>query len=153
MRLHCKFTRPLHRNPLLFTRNAENHVDAPPKQRHYRPVDYPNLEDEIHYAIPPHWAETFPPQEELDELVMVGTSFKEPNCKNLLCSVDESNEISRHLVNWHGPAPKGMIVTTGWDPVTMTPPTHVQEGYDGGKRDGTAAKEILEKGNVVRDEL
>lgn len=106
---------------------------------HYRPVDY-NHEDilnEIHYAIPEHWRETPPPPQKgegFDEMQVVGTSFKEPNCKNLLCSLDETNDDSKYTVNWSGPAPKGKIVTTGWDPKTMTPPAEwAESGYDGGK--------------------
>eukprot|EP01082_Thalassiosira_pseudonana_P002135 g2352.t1 g2352 contig11:1243640-1245470(-) len=113
---------------------------------HYRPADYEAkvVENEIHYAIPAHWIDQLPPKEGLDELMMVGTSFKEPNCKNVLCSLDESSDNSKHTVSWHGPAPKGTIVTTGWDPMTMTPPgIWEEEGYDGGSRDGSAAQQIL----------
>ena len=114
--------------------------------RHYRPADYEAkvVENEIHYAIPAHWIDQLPPKEGLDELMMVGTSLKEPNCKNVLCSLDESSDNSKHTVSWHGPAPKGTIVTTGWDPMTMTPPgIWEEEGYDGGSRDGSAAQQIL----------
>ena len=117
--------------------------------RHYRPVDFDakSIGDEIHYAVPEHWHETPPPKEGLDEMVVVGTSFKEPNCKNLLCSLDENKEESRYLVNWHGPAPKGQIITTGWDPKTMTPPKEwIETGYDGGKSDGAEAKMVLQGG-------
>ena len=91
---------------------------------HYRPVNYnhENINNEIHYAIPQHWHETKEPKEGLDVMKVVGTSFKEPNCKHLLCSLDEDNEMSKNTVNWYGPAPKGKVVTTGWNPTTMTPP-------------------------------
>jgi len=54
--------------------------------------------------------------------------------------LDETSEQSKNTVNWYGPAPKGMIVTNGWDPETMEPPKEwVERGYDGGKRrDGNA---------------
>ena len=108
--------------------------------------EHAKIQDEIHYAVPEHWHEKKPPKEGLDELVVIGTSFKEPNCKNLLCSLDETNEQSANLVNWHGPAPKGKIVTTGWDPKTMTPPKEWEEdGRDGGKRDGSGAKRVLDE--------
>jgi hypothetical protein len=111
--------------------------------------------DEIHYAVPEHWRQVKPPMEGMDELVMVGTSFKEPNCKNLLCSLDETNAQSEHLVNWHGPAPMGKIVSAGWDPVTMTPPKEWEEdgrqNYDGGKGDASEARRVL--GITVEDEL
>mmetsp|Transcript_11704 Transcript_11704/g.28767 ORF Transcript_11704/g.28767 Transcript_11704/m.28767 type:complete len:414 (-) Transcript_11704:192-1433(-) len=103
---------------------------------HYRPEVYDEAMDNEsqHYAVPEHWHETKPPKEGLDELEVIGTSFREPKCKNLLCSLDENNAQSEYLVNWHGPAPQGKIVTTGWDPKTMTPPEDWEEGYDGGKR-------------------
>lgn len=108
---------------------------------HYAPAspdfDREKLTQETHISVPPHWHVDFPPQEGLDEFVMVGTSFKEPNCKNLLCSLDETSEQSKNTVRWYGPAPKGMIVTNGWDPSTMEPPKEwVEKGYDGGKRGG-----------------
>jgi hypothetical protein len=53
-----------------------------------------SAKDEIHYAVPEHWRQVVPPKEGLDELMMVGTSFKEPNCKNLLCSLGELNVAS-----------------------------------------------------------
>jgi len=109
---------------------------------HYRPVDFNavGMSDEIHYAVPGHWHRNLPPKEGLDDLEVVGTSFKEPNCKNLLCALDETNPQSENLVNWYGPAPKGQIVTAGWDPKTMTPPKEWEEGYDGGKRDAGGDK-------------
>ncbi len=116
--------------------------------RHYRPVDFDakSINNEIHYAVPKHWHQTKPPKEGLDELEVVGTSFKEPNCKNLLCSLDETNEQNKYLVNWHGPAPQGKIATTGWDPETMTPPKEwEEEGHDGGKRGAGGAKTVLQQ--------
>lgn len=112
------------------------------------------VQDEIHFAVPAHWRDQAPPKEGLDDLVMVGTSFKEPNCKNLLCSLDETNESSKNTVTWHGPAPKGKIVTTGWDPRTMTPPVSWKDDTDGGKIDGGAAYNVLHGlTHVVEDEL
>jgi len=123
---------------------------------HYRPVGYDIDNDEIHYAVPEHWHKVFPPKEGLDELVMVGTSFKEPGCKNLLCSIDENHKESRYLVTWHGPAPIGQIVTTGWDPKTMTPSKEWnEEQYNGGKRDASEARKVLDNSMNVggTDEL
>ncbi len=103
-----------------------------------------NSDDEIHYAVPEHWNQLKPSTEGIDELVMVGTSFKEPYCKNLLCSLDETNTQSEHLVTWHGPAPRGKIVTAGWDPVTMTPPKEWEEqNYGGGKGGVSEAWRVL----------
>ena len=42
------------------------------------------------------------------------------------------------------PAIKGKIITTGWDPKTMTPPKTWQEDYDGGKIDGAVANSVIE---------
>lgn len=126
---------------------------------HYRPVDFDSdgIKDEIHYAVPEHWRDLAPPKEGLDELVMVGTSFKEPNCKNLLCALDDSSPQSEFTVNWHGPAIKGKIITTGWDPKTLTPPMSWEENEDGGKIDGKEAQDVIEgrhaKEEVVEDEL
>lgn len=124
---------------------------------HYRPVDFDTkgISDEIHYAVPKHWRNTPPPKEGLDELVMVGTSFKEPNCKNLLCALDETNPQSKYTVNWHGPAIKGKIITTGWDPKTLTPPVTWEDGADGGKIDGSIARDVIEghSREMVEDEL
>jgi hypothetical protein len=115
------------------------------EKRHYRPANFDrNSNDEIHYAVPEHWRQVKPLKEGIDELVMVGTSFKEPNCKNLLCSLDETNAQSEHLVTWHGPAPRGKIVTAGWDPVTMTPPKEWEEqNYEGGKGGVSEAWRVL----------
>ena len=114
--------------------------------RHYRPV-YINTDkvvQDVHYAIPQHWNHVLPPKEGLDELEIVGTSFKEPKCKNLLCALDDTNESSQHLVNWYGPALKGKIITTGWDPKTMTPPNEWDEDEDGGKRNADdGARKVL----------
>jgi hypothetical protein len=125
---------------------------------HYRPVDFDTagVSDEIHYAVPEHWRDLAPPKEGLDELVMVGTSFKEPNCKNLLCALDDDSPQSEYRVNWHGPAIKGKIITTGWDPRTLTPPEDWKEGEDGGKIDGRMAQDVIEgwhSEEVVEDEL
>ena len=127
----------------LYMQHAKPYINT---TRHYRPVDFEHskINDEIHYAIPEHWHETKPLKEGDDKLVVVGTSFKEPNCKHLLCSLDDTHKDSQHLVNWYGPAPKGKIVSADWDPKTMTPPKEWDEGYDGGK--GAAY-------NVAEDEL
>lgn len=110
------------------------------------------ISNEIHYAVPKHWNKLKQPTNGIDEMVVVGTSFKEPNCKNLLCSLDETHEQSEHLVTWHGPAPRGKIVTTGWDPVMMTPPKEwEEENYDGAKGDASEAWNVL--GITVEDEL
>lgn len=126
---------------------------------HYRPADnfdMESIEYQTRISVPEHWHVESPPREEIDEFVMVGTSFKEPKCKNLLCSLDESNEASKNTVNWFGPAPKGMIVTNGWDPVTMEPPKEwLEKGIDGGKRGGGGGGpgSDIASGVGVEDEL
>lgn len=67
---------------------------------------------------------------------------------------DETNPESKNTVTWHGPAIKGKIITTGWDPKTMTPPESWDDNADGGKVDGDAAYGVLDgKAAVVEDEL
>jgi len=122
---------------------------------HYAPAspdfDGEALRHERDLSVPPHWFVDMQPHEGLDEFEMVGTSFKEPKCKNLLCSLDETNEQSKNTVNWYGPAPTGMIVTNGWDPETMeTPKEWVEKGHDGGKRQQYGKVDSDEK--VDRDE-
>lgn len=124
---------------------------------HYRPVDYGEFEKEQHYAVPGHWRQTKPSMDGLEELVVKGTGMKEPQCKNLLCSLDENNEQSKYTVSWTGPAIKGQIVTNGWDPVMMTPPNDWinDDGgrlhNNGGKGDVNAAMRILDFS--IEDEL
>ena len=124
---------------------------------HYRPVDYVEIEKEQHYAVPEHWRQTKPSMDGLEELVVKGTGMKEPECKNLLCSLDENNEQSKYTVSWTGPAIKGQIVTNGWDPVTMTPPKDWinDDGgrlhNNGGKGDVNAAMRVLDFS--IEDEL
>ena len=103
--------------------------------------------------MPEHWHERSPsPVEEgsKDELVVVGTSFKEPNCMHNLCALDDAHAQSGGRVDWHGPAPGGgRVVTAGWDPATMTPPPEKGREEEGGgrrRRDGGAA---VGAGNVV----
>eukprot|EP00984_Skeletonema_dohrnii_P024995 scaffold14144_cov91-Skeletonema_dohrnii-CCMP3373.AAC.9 len=126
---------------------------------HYAPAspdfDGKALLHERDLAVPPHWHVDFPPQDGLDEFEMVGTSFKEPKCKNLLCALDDTSEQSKNTVNWYGPAPKGMIVTNGWDPETMEPPKEwVERGYDGGKRrEGNADGIDSDNSGEEEDEL
>lgn len=126
---------------------------------HYAPAndfDGEALRYENQLQVPPHWHVNMQPYEGLDEFEMVGTSFKEPKCKNLLCSLDETNEQSKHTVDWYGPAPKGLIVTNGWDPETMEVPKEwVERGYDGGKRgQGGIVDEIVDGGEKdEHDEL
>lgn len=124
---------------------------------HYRPADFPvnTMRDESHYAVPPHWHETSPPKEGIDEMIVVGTSFKEPNCKNLLCALDETHKQHDHLVNWHGPAPAGTIVTAGWDPESMTPPNdedEVVQDNGGGKMNLRGAQAVLVGDNEADEE-
>jgi len=64
------------------------------------------------------------------------------------------NSESKHTVNWHGPAIKGKIITTGWDPETLTPPMSWKDDEDGGKLDSTATKSVLDgREQIVKDEL
>lgn len=62
---------------------------------------------EAHYAVPAHWREEKEVDDELEELVMVGTSMKEPGCENRWCGLGNS-------VKWYGPGIEGKVITTGW---------------------------------------
>ena len=83
---------------------------------HYRPkynwdMDAPHMEK--HYAVPPNWIDTdrFPlddGEEEMEELVIVGTGFKEPSCEGNWCALKNSKK-------WHGPAIKGVVIDPGYD--------------------------------------
>lgn len=78
---------------------------------HYYPVGWKekDVEKEVHYAIPPHWSKDAQWETDHDKLVMSGTSFKEPDCKNVWCALENS-------VKWRGPAIEGEVITTGWEP-------------------------------------
>jgi len=71
---------------------------------HYYPRDgwYDlNHKLEAHYAVPPRWAiNPTPGQSTVEKLEMVGTSMREPNCRDQWCRVDES-------VKWSGPGEEG----------------------------------------------
>lgn len=58
---------------------------------------------ESHYAVPPHWSESIPRRPHVEELVMVGTSMKEPDCDDKWCSKN---------VVWSGPAKEGKVIST-----------------------------------------
>jgi hypothetical protein len=87
---------------------------------HYYPVGWDGNARimETHYAVPPIWSIDPPPvqEEELDktdddyveELVMVGTSMKEPECEHGWCALKDS-------VKWYGPGKEGITITTGYD--------------------------------------
>lgn len=77
---------------------------------HYYPVgwDTKNRDLEVHYAVPPDWSDNYE-SEGLEDLVMVGTSFKEPGCEHVWCSLKDS-------VKWKGPAIEGELITNGWRP-------------------------------------
>lgn len=76
---------------------------------HYRPVEW-NLEAadlETHYAIPSHWYKPEPLDPRLEEMVMVGTSMKEPECPEEWCGTKDS-------VKWYGPGIEGKVISTGF---------------------------------------
>jgi hypothetical protein len=90
---------------------------------HYYPVGWDGAERvmETHYAVPPFWSRD-PVFEEKDdneeedyveELVMVGTSMKEPECENVWCALKDS-------VKWYGPGIEGVTITTGYDRSTLS---------------------------------
>jgi len=76
---------------------------------HYFPTGWNQEQAElnIHYAIPPHWHTTVPPDPNLEKLVMVGTSMREPGCTNGWCGLQDT-------VKWFGPGKEGMTISTGY---------------------------------------
>jgi len=80
---------------------------------HYHPKhnwDQGQRQIEAHYAVPPHWNQlkTPPYDDDLEELVMVGTSMKEPECEHVWCALKDS-------VKWYGPGIEGEVITAGWE--------------------------------------
>jgi len=80
---------------------------------HYHPKfnwDQSQKSIEAHYAVPPHWSQqpTPPYDDDLEELVMVGTSMKESACEHVWCPLKDS-------VKWYGPGIEGEVITTGWE--------------------------------------
>eukprot|EP00586_Coscinodiscus_wailesii_P006433 CAMPEP_0172489630 /NCGR_PEP_ID=MMETSP1066-20121228/19765_1 /TAXON_ID=671091 /ORGANISM="Coscinodiscus wailesii, Strain CCMP2513" /LENGTH=323 /DNA_ID=CAMNT_0013257631 /DNA_START=174 /DNA_END=1145 /DNA_ORIENTATION=+ len=90
---------------------------------HYYPLDWDTSTRELesHYGIPPHWDDVKACYrangatssgnnngemscQNVETLVMVGTSMKEPECTNNWCALQQS-------VKRFGPAPKDKIVT------------------------------------------
>ena len=77
---------------------------------HYYPMEWDGntILYDTHYRIPPTWYHAVPKKEEVDELVVVDTSIKEPNCEYQWCALKDS-------VTYSGPAkfeyvftPKGL---------------------------------------------
>lgn len=85
---------------------------------HYYPEDWDGAARvmETHYSIPPFWVDNPTPVDDedskdgLEELVMVGTSMKEPECEHVWCALKES-------VKWYGPGIQGVTITTGYNPL------------------------------------
>lgn len=55
---------------------------------------------EAHYAVPPSWADDPPAERKEEQLVMLGTSMKEPLCPDTWCR-------TRKAVRWSGPGDEG----------------------------------------------
>mmetsp|Transcript_13891 Transcript_13891/g.21083 ORF Transcript_13891/g.21083 Transcript_13891/m.21083 type:complete len:357 (-) Transcript_13891:35-1105(-) len=83
---------------------------------HYHPVGWEpeNRNLEGHYAVPPRWRHQMEERDDLEHLIMIGTSMKEPGCQDLYCNSQKS-------IKWQGPAKEGVIMTTGWDAATTMP--------------------------------
>ena len=90
---------------------------------HYSPKDYDleTVDSDAHYRIPPEsiWSEATAAavvrkeerDDEIDELVSVDISVKEPGCEHSWCGL-------KHAVRWHGPAPGYGKVLSGGSMVT-----------------------------------
>ena len=77
---------------------------------HYRPKydwDMNKPKREIHYAVPPNWQNNdrymVEEGENLDDLVVIGTGFKEPSCEGNWCAL-------KHSRKWYGPAKAGIVI-------------------------------------------
>lgn len=73
---------------------------------HYYPDYWTQNKLETHYRIPPTWH--ILPEEKMDnrdKLIVVGTSFKEPNCKNEWCALEDS-------VKWAVPSISDTIISS-----------------------------------------
>ena len=76
---------------------------------HYYPVDWDGhkVQMDSHFRVPSIWAITEPKDPDLDELVTIESSYKEPACKDHWCALENS-------VKWYGPAPGyGKVLTAG----------------------------------------
>eukprot|EP00565_Helicotheca_tamesis_P003132 CAMPEP_0185723832 /NCGR_PEP_ID=MMETSP1171-20130828/538_1 /TAXON_ID=374046 /ORGANISM="Helicotheca tamensis, Strain CCMP826" /LENGTH=359 /DNA_ID=CAMNT_0028391587 /DNA_START=64 /DNA_END=1143 /DNA_ORIENTATION=+ len=75
---------------------------------HYYPVDW-DADDIVmsnHYRIPPTWRDFEQRKEGLEELLVVDTSAKEPECEHEWCAMKDTKK-------WAGPSKEfGMYVTT-----------------------------------------
>jgi hypothetical protein len=72
---------------------------------HYYPVDWDSKRNEMdsHYRIPPGW-HTKPEEvvEELDELIVTETSFKEPGCEHEWCALKKTTKWTMPQELQHG---------------------------------------------------
>ena len=109
---------------------------------HYYPVgwDTESRDLEAHYAVPPHWHEQSPPDPNLDEVVVVGTGFYEPNCEDNWCALKDS-------VKWHGPAKEGVVISAGYDP--DDPTTWNTDGAWKGGQNGDEEINVEEDGSEL----
>ena len=78
---------------------------------HYYPVEWDakQVTDNVHYRIPPSWIAREENNRTVkeQELAIVSTSFKEPNCEHQWCMMTEA-------IKWYGPAPAyGKVLSTG----------------------------------------
>lgn len=94
---------------------------------HYYPLNWPGAQFNMdtHYRIPPSWTETKPPEEGLEELVVIETAVKEPNCKDDWCDLENS-------LKWSGPAEYGKSLSAGGVVTNLQIPPDVETG-NGGK--------------------
>jgi hypothetical protein len=84
---------------------------------HYYPADgwYDQPHSlEAHYAIPVEWNNEPPAEKKYNELEMVGTTMREPNCPNYWCNTKDT-------VKWGGPAEEGFLILPNMERIPFLP--------------------------------
>jgi len=96
---------------------------------HYSPINWnKNSGMNAHYAVPPNWNVVRPLIGGLEGLKAVGTSIKEPECKNSWCALAKS-------VKWSGPAEKGWVLSANGKKTRIEVPD-IEQGINPDEMDG-----------------
>ena len=73
-----------------------------------------NHELEAHYAVPPHWSRDPVGPRKYARLEMVGTSMRQPDCRDDWCATQNS-------VQWSGPGKTGFYITPTFEEIPFHP--------------------------------